>query len=478
MTTKIYPYYVAGRPVAANADLIVTNKFTGDPAFRVALADGNTLDAAIAAAARASDATRRLPSYKRRDILLHVVRRIEERAEELAQIVTIETGKPIRDARGEVSRMSDTFRVAAEEATRIGGECIPLDIGPRTQAYEGFTRRFPVGPCAFITPFNFPLNLVAHKVAPAIAVGCPFVLKPASATPVSALMLGEILAETDWPAGACNILPCSADTAAVLVTDVRIKLLSFTGSPSVGWSLKARAGRKKVVLELGGNAACIVDEGVDVEAVADRLILGAFYQSGQSCISVQRIIAHESLFDALRDALCRRAAKLVAGDPLDEATFLGPLISLDDALRVEQWVNEAVAAGAQVVCGGRRKGAFYDATILTSVPRDQNISCVEAFGPVATLQPFSDFNEAVRIANDSEFGLQAGVFTRDIDRAFQAFAELEVGGVIINDVPSFRFDNMPYGGIKGSGFGREGVRYAMEEMTELKLFVRRRTDRA
>jgi acyl-CoA reductase-like NAD-dependent aldehyde dehydrogenase len=477
MQTKTYPYYRAGRPVHANTDLVVTNKYTGETAYRAALADARTVEAAIGAATEAFALTRRVPSFRRRDILQQVAGRVTERAEELARIVSIEVGKPIRDARGEVTRLIDTFRVAAGEAVRLGGEYLPLDISPRAEGYEGIWRRFPVGPCAFITPFNFPLNLVAHKIAPAIAAGCPFVLKPASATPISALVIGEILAETDWPAGAFSILPCTARSAEAMITDERIKLLSFTGSPQVGWSLKARAGKKKVVLELGGNAACIVDDGVDVESVADRLIVGAFYQSGQSCISVQRIIAHGSIYDRLKQALRDRAMELVAGDPLDEQTFLGPLISLDDAVRIEQWVDEAVVAGATVVCGGRRNGAFYDATILEHVGPRQKISCVEAFGPVATLQPFTDFKDAVRVANDSEYGLQAGVFTKNLDRAFYAFNELEVGGVIVNDIPSFRVDNMPYGGVKNSGFGREGVRYAMEEMTEMRLLVLRNAGR-
>ncbi len=473
MQPDTYPFYLAGKPVQADAELIVTNKYSGDPAFRAALADESTVHAAIEATVRGFELTRRLPAFRRRDILLHVAQRVTARTEELARIVAIEVGKPIRDARGEVTRLVDTLRVAAEEATRIGGEYLPMDIGPRSENCEGLWRRFPIGPCAFITPFNFPLNLVAHKIAPAIAAGCPFVLKPASATPISALVIGEILAETDWPATAFSILPCTPKSAETMVIDDRIKLLSFTGSPQVGWSLKSRAGRKKVVLELGGNAGCIVDEGVDVDAAADRLIVGAFYQSGQSCISVQRIIVHESIYEQMRLTLRGRASRLVAGDPLDERTFLGPMISLDDAKRIEQWVAEAVAAGARVLCGGRRDGAFFEATILENVPRDQRVNCVEAFGPVATIQPFTDFNDALRVVNDSEYGLQAGVFTNNLDHAWLAFRELEVGGVIVNDVPSFRVDHMPYGGVKASGFGREGVRYAMEEMAEMKLLVMR-----
>ncbi len=477
MLKSTYPYYLANRAVSANADLVVKSKYTGEPVARVAQADAATIDRAIAAAVAAFEHTRKMPSYQRQAILNHVVRRVTERQEELAYALCMEAGKPIRDARGEVTRLMDTFRVAAEESVRMTGEYLPLDISKRAEGYEGMWKRFPTGPCAFISPFNFPLNLVAHKVAPAIAVGCPFVLKPASWTPIGALILGEILAETDLPEGAFSILPCTREAAVALTIDERIKLLSFTGSPEVGWALKARAGKKKVVLELGGNAACIVDEGVDLEHAAERIIFGAFYQSGQSCISVQRIIAHAEVYEKLKQLLRERTAKLKAGDPLDEETFLGPIISEHDAKRVEQWVNEAVAGGARLICGGKRNGVFYDATLLENVGPHKRVTCQEIFGPVATMQPFTDFRDAVRIANDSVYGLQAGVFTNNLDHAFYAFNELEVGGVVINDVPSFRVDHMPYGGVKNSGLGREGVRFAMEEMTEIRLMVMNRAGR-
>jgi acyl-CoA reductase-like NAD-dependent aldehyde dehydrogenase len=449
----------------------VTNKYTGEPACRVALADAAAIDAGIAAAVEAFEHTRKMPGYQRQAVLDHVVQRVTERHEELSKVLCIEAGKPIRDARGEVTRLIDTFRVAAEESVRMTGEYLPLDISKRADGYESMWRRFPIGPCSFISPFNFPLNLVAHKVAAAIAVGCPFVLKPASRTPVGAVLLGEILTETDLPEGAFSILPCPREGAEQFTTDDRLKLLSFTGSPDVGWDLKARAGKKKVVLELGGNAGCIVDEGVDLEFAADRIIIGAFYQSGQSCISVQRIIAHDVVYEHLKQLLIDRVSKLKAGDPLEEDTFLGPMISEYDAKRMEQWVGEAVDGGAKIICGGRRNGVFYDATLLENVEPHMKISCVEAFGPVATLQPFVDFKDAVRIVNDSVYGLQAGVFTKNIDHAFYAFSELDVGGVVVNDIPSFRVDNMPYGGVKNSGLGREGVRFAMEDMTEIKLLV-------
>lgn len=473
MLKPTYPCYLAGRPHSPNADLVVLNKYTNEPATRVARADAATFDRAIAAALDSFDKTRKLPHFRRQAILQHVVRRATDRAEELARVLCIEAGKPIKDARGEVTRLIDTIRVAAEECPRLTGETLPLDINPRAEGYEGLTKRFPVGVCGFITPFNFPLNLVAHKVAPAVAVGCPFVLKPASATPVGALILGEILAETELPQGSFSILPATPDAADALITDERIKLISFTGSPSVGWSIKARAGKKKVVLELGGNAACIIDEGIEPTRIVDRLIFGAFYQSGQSCISVQRILAHRSVYEPLKKMLRERAAGLKGGDPMSEDTFLGPMISEVEAVRVEQWVHGAVNQGAKLICGGKRRGAFFEATLLENVDPGAELSCQEVFGPVATMQPFENFDDALRIANDSVYGLQAGVFTNRLDHAFRAFDELEVGGVIINDVPSFRVDHMPYGGVKGSGLGREGVRYAMEEMTELRLMVRR-----
>jgi len=471
MLRERYPCYVGSVPLEAGPDLPVTNKYTGQTAARVTRADRTVVEQAIAAAAEAFAATRRLPGYQRQAILQHVVQRVTQRHEELARALAIEAGKPIRDARGEVTRLIDTCRIAAEEAVRITGEWLPLDISPRAAGYQAIVRRFPLGPCGFITPFNFPMNLVAHKIAPAIAAGCPWVLKPASATPIGALMLGEILAETDWPRGAFSILPCSSQDIAPLVTDERIKLLSFTGSPEVGWDLKSRAGRKRVTLELGGNAACIVDRDVDLDYAADRITMGTFYQSGQSCISVQRVLAHQAIYAELQARLVARATKLKAGDPLDEDTFLGPLITEADAVRVEQWVNEAVTAGARVLCGGHRRGTFYEATYLENVDPRQAVSCREVFGPVATLQPFESFEEAVRVTNDSVYGLQCGVFTGNLAHAFYAYDELEVGGVVINDVPSFRVDSMPYGGVKNSGFGREGVRYAIEEMTEPKLLV-------
>jgi acyl-CoA reductase-like NAD-dependent aldehyde dehydrogenase len=471
MLPESFPYYLANRACAANTDLPVRDKFTQEIATHVALADAAVVKQAVAAAAAAAEPMRRLSSHERQSVLRHCHQRLEPRREELARVLCVEAGKPIRDARNEVGRMLDTFRIAAEESVRIHGEVLPLDATPRAKGYTGMWKRVPVGPCGFITPFNFPLNLVAHKIAPALAAGCPFVLKPASFTPVSALLIGEALAETSLPEGAFSILPCSARDSSPLVEDERIKLLSFTGSPEVGWDLKARAGRKKVVLELGGNAAVIVDHDADVEDAASRIVVGAFAQSGQSCISVQRILAHESLYERLRERLVERARDLKTGDPSDEQTSLGPLIDEAAIRRLEEWIASAVGRGAKLLCGGKSSGLLMEATLLEEVPKDEPLCAKEAFGPVAVLSRFRDFDAALAEVNDSAFGLQAGVFTRDLYRAQRAWDSLEVGGVIIGDTPTWRSDAMPYGGMKGSGLGREGVRFALEEMTEIRMLV-------
>jgi len=469
-----YPYWLANEARQPNTDLAVTDKYTGEVATRVALADEAAIDEAIAAAVAATEPMARLAAYERKAVLDHCVARFAERADELATALCIEAGKPIRDARGEVSRLIDTFRVAAEESTRMVGEVLPLDISPRAGGYRGYWKRVPIGPCSFISPFNFPLNLAAHKVAPAIAAGCPFVLKPASLTPIGALVIGEVLAETDLPRGAFSILPARRDGAALFTEDDRLKLLSFTGSPEVGWDLKAKAGKKKVVLELGGNAAVIVDETIDEAARRDavaRIVFGAFYQSGQSCIGVQRILLHEQIYDEVRDLLVAETAELVAGDPKDEATFIGPMISEGEAVRLESWIESSVQQGARLLVGGKREGAMLDATLLEDVDPSAQVVCKEAFGPVAVLSRFNDFEAALDEVNDSVFGLQAGIFTRDLYRTQKAWDTLEVGGVVIGDVPSWRVDHMPYGGVKESGIGREGIRFAMEDMTEIRLLV-------
>jgi acyl-CoA reductase-like NAD-dependent aldehyde dehydrogenase len=474
MLAKTYPYYLAGEARDPNADLAVIDKYSGETATRVALADATAVEEAIEAAAKAEAAMRAMPPYARQEVLEHCVRRFRERHDELAMALCVEAGKPIHDAEGEVTRLVDTFRVAAEEAVRIDGEIVNLEISERARGYRGFVQRVPIGPCSFITPFNFPLNLVAHKVAPAIAAGCPFVLKPAEKTPVGALIIGEVLAETDLPRGAFSVLPCTVETAEPLVTDERLKLLSFTGG-LVGWKLKAKAGRKKVVLELGGNAAAIVDadQKRHLDDVVERLVFGSFYQSGQSCIKVQRIYAAAAIYAELRERFVAATRKLKAGDPKDRDVFLGPLIDEEAAKRLETWIVEARDAGAKLLCGGKRHGNMLEATVLEDVPRDAKLNALEAFGPVTVLAKFDDFDEAIEKVNDSDYGLQSGLFTNDLAHAMRAWDHIVAGGVIVNDVPSFRVDNMPYGGVKLSGFGREGIRYAIEDMTERRLMVMR-----
>ncbi len=467
-----YPYYLANDPIYESKGVLeVVDKYTGLCATTVTLADEEAINRAIEFAVTATEPMRKMAAYERQNVLNHCVKRFSERFDELARTLCIEAGKPIKDAKGEVTRLIDTFKIAAEEATRIYGEVLPMDISPRAKGYSGYWKRVPIGPCSFISPFNFPLNLAAHKIAPAIAAGCPFVLKPASLTPLGALIIGEVLAETDLPKGAFSILPCSRTGADLFTEDDRLKLLSFTGSPDVGWNLKAKAGKKPVVLELGGNAACIVDGDADLDDAVERIVFGAFYQSGQSCVSVQRILIHESIYTELRVKLVAAVKNLKMGDPKDPEVFIGPIISLKEADRIKEWIDQAVAVGATLLCGGAQDGSLLEPTVLEGVPADQALICREAFGPVAVLSSFSDFDQAIREVNDSDFGLQAGVFTRDIYKAQKAWEQLDVGGVVIGDVPSWRVDHMPYGGVKDSGIGREGIRFAIQDMTEIRLMV-------
>jgi len=467
-----YPYYLANTAVQANTDLEVRDKYSGKIAARVAMADAAAVDAAIAAAAKAAAPMAAMKPYQRREVLEHCVASMRKRKDDLAYALCVEAGKPIKDSQGEAERLIDTFRIAADESTRLDGEIVNLEISERTKGYRGFVKRVPLGPCSFITPFNFPLNLVAHKVAPAIAAGCPFVLKPSERTPIGALIIGEVLAETDLPEGTFSILPCRVEDADPFIEDERLKLLSFTGG-QIGWELKARAGRKKVVLELGGNAACIVDadQKPRLDFVVSRLISGSFYQSGQSCIGVQRILVHASLYDEVKKRFVAATKKLKTGDPKDPETFLGPMIDEAAAERLEDWIAEARKAGAKILCGGKRTRNMLDATVLENVPHHASINRMEAFGPVALLEPFDDFDAALNVVNDSEYGLQAGLFTDNLSHAMRAWDMLVEGGVIVGDIPSFRVDNMPYGGVKLSGFGREGIRYSIEDMTERRLLV-------
>ncbi|MEL7483167.1 MAG: aldehyde dehydrogenase family protein [Planctomycetota bacterium] len=469
--SNTYPIYLAGEAVTPNTELAVIDKYTGEVASRTALAKAEHIEAAIAAGHDAIGPMARLGAYERKAVLRHCVDRFTERRDELAYALCVEAGKPIGDSEGEVTRLIETFEIAAEEAVRIGGDVLPMDISARAAGYRGMTKRVPIGLCSFITPFNFPLNLVAHKVAPAIACGCPFVLKPADKTPIGALIIGEILAQTDLPTGAFSVLPCEVKDASPLTEDPRVALMSFTGSDVVGKKLIKLAGMKRVVLELGGNAACIVDEGVDLDDCVERIVFGGYYQSGQSCVSVQRILAHASIYEELKPKLVARVESLVMGDPKERATDIGPVINEESAERIEGWIKEAIDGGATTLVGGEREGSMVPATMLENVPRDAKLVREEVFGPVTVLSSFDDFDEAIARVNDSRYGLQAGVFTNDLRRMHRAWDTLEAGGVLINDVPSFRVDHMPYGGVKDSGIGREGIRSAIEHMTEARLLV-------
>jgi acyl-CoA reductase-like NAD-dependent aldehyde dehydrogenase len=428
-------------------------------------------DAAIKAAVKAFGTTRRLPAFERQRVLRRVAENIAQHKEDFTRTLAQEAGKPIKAARTEVERAIFTFNVAAEESTRIYGEYLPLDWQEFTAGRWGIVRRFPLGPMAGITPFNFPLNLVAHKVAPAIAAGCTMVLKPAPQTPLSALLLAEAVQQAGWPDGALNVLPLSNEDAGLLVTDERLKLISFTGSAAVGWDIKRRAGKKKVLLELGGNAGVIVHSDADLAYAAERCVAGGFAYAGQTCISVQRILVERSVCAKFTDLLLEGVGKLKSGDPLQESTDIGPLIRESDAIRAADWIQEAVRGGARLLRGGQRKGPMLEPTVLTGTRPEMRVNCQEVFAPVVTIEPYDNFTDAVRLVNSSPYGLQAGIFTRDAKLLFNAYEELEVGGVVAGDVPTFRIDHMPYGGIKDSGLGREGLRYAIEEMTEPKLLV-------
>lgn len=434
-------------------------------------ATGAHAEAAIVAAVRAFEITRRMSGFDRQRILRSISQGIEKHREEFVRLVALEAGKPLKASRVEVDRAIFTFGVAAEEAVRIGGEYLPLDWQAATAGRWGIVRRFPLGPIAAITPFNFPINLVAHKVAPAIAAGCTIVLKPAPQTPLTSLRLAQIIEDAGWPAGALNVLPLSNEDAAKLVTDDRIKLLSFTGSTAVGWGLRQKAGKKRVVLELGGNAGVVVCGDANLEYAAERCVAGGFGYSGQACVSVQRILVEGDAYDKFVAALVPRVQKLKVGDVLDESTDVGPLINEGAARRNEEWIAEAVRGGAKVLCGGERRGSAIAPTVLTNTRPDMRVNCMEIFGPVVTVEKFSDYGEALAAVNRSEFGLQAGLFTRDFTRIIRAFETLEIGGLMVGEIPTFRIDHMPYGGVKDSGFGREGLRYAIEEMTEPKLLA-------
>jgi acyl-CoA reductase-like NAD-dependent aldehyde dehydrogenase len=465
------PFLIGERWISTKEHARVVNPFSGELLAEVCQAGTAEADLAAQTAVAAAPGLRQVPAHARATALARVVARLEASNEALARSITAEAGKPITDARREVQRAIQTFSVASEEAKRIPGEVIPMDAAPGGEAYVGMVQRFPIGPVLGITPFNFPLNLVAHKVAPALAVGNPMVLKPAPQTPLTALLLAQIVLDSGLPPGAFSVVPCSNAVAEQMVTDPRFRLLSFTGSAAVGWMLKAKSGTKRVLLELGGNAGVIIEPDADLDLAVERCVIGGFGYAGQSCISVQRIFVQDSVFEGFIDRLVTRVGRIKTGDPSDESTVIGPLIDETAARRVESWIGEAVAQGARVLTGGKRVGPVLDPTVLTDVKPTMKVSCQEVFGPVVTVSRYGRFEEALAALNDSEFGLQAGVFTKDVTRIFRAYRDLEVGTLLANEIPTFRLDHMPYGGVKQSGLGREGVRYSIEEMTEPKLLV-------
>jgi acyl-CoA reductase-like NAD-dependent aldehyde dehydrogenase len=468
---KNWGFYLDGKWLTEGEPFEVHSPYDRSVVGTGFLATAAHAEAAVLAAQRAFQTTKKMASYERQRILRAISEGIRVRHEEFARLIALEAGKPIKTAREEVDRAVFTFAVAAEETTRIGGEWLPLDLQPSTAGRAAIVRRFPVGPIFAITPFNFPLNFVAHKLAPAIAAGCTVVLKPAPQTPFTSLLLAEVVEAADWPAGALNVLPLAIPEAERLVTDDRLKLLTFTGSGAVGWALKQKAGKKKVLLELGGNAGVIVHSDWDSEDAARRCVAGGFSYAGQSCISVQRIYVQRNVHETFLSALVAGVKKLKTGDPLDDATDVGPMISEAAARRAATWIEEAVAAGARIEAGGKRHGSIIEPTVLRDTRREMKVSCEEVFAPIVNVEPYDDFSDAIRHVNDSPYGLQAGVFTRDVKQLFTAFEELEVGGVIAGDISAFRIDHMPYGGVKESGLGREGLRYAIEEMTEPRLLV-------
>lgn len=468
---KTYAYLADGEWIGEGELVEIHSPFDQSVVGATFRASREQVERATQAAVRAFETSKRLPAFERQRVLLAIADAMNNRKEDFARLMALEAGKPLKAARLEVDRAVLTFSVAAEEATRIYGEYIPLDVTASTRGRWGLLRRFPLGPVSAITPFNFPLNLVAHKVAPAIAAGCTVVVKPAPQTPLCSMLLAQIVQDSGLPKGMLNVLYLSNEDASPLITDERFKLLTFTGSSAVGWALKSKAGKKRVALELGGNAACIVHSDADVDYAARRCVAGAFGYAGQSCISVQRILVHRDVYQAFTDALVSGAKALKVGNPLEETVDLGPLIRESDAVRAESWIQEAIATGATLLCGGKRKGSLLEPTVLTRTTAQMRVNCEEIFAPVVTVEPYDDFNTAIKQVNDSPYGLQAGLFTRDAQLIFGAYEELEVGGVIAGDIPSWRVDNMPYGGVKDSGTGREGLRFAMEEMTERKLLV-------
>jgi acyl-CoA reductase-like NAD-dependent aldehyde dehydrogenase len=445
--------------------------FDGTPVGTHPLGSAADMDAAVAANADAAEACRRMPAFERAACLRRVGEGITGRREEFATTLAREAGKPIGQARLEIDRAIFVFLDGAEEATRIGGEVLPLDVVPAGTARIGLTRRFPLSPIAAITPFNFPVLLAAHKVAPAMACGASLTLKPPPQDPLTTEMLGEVVAASGYPAGGVNVVPCDLPVAQQLVRDERVRMISFTGSAKAGWAIRAQAGTKRVALELGGNAGVIIEPDADLDRAVDRCAVGGYAYAGQSCISVQRILVHQDVYEEFLGRFVVRVGNLKTGDPLDPANEVGPMIDEAAARRAEAWIAAAVRDGARIEVGGRRNGSVLEPTVLTRTKPEQQVNCEEVFAPLTTVTPYPNFAEALEVLNATSFGLQAGIFTRDVRRLMQAWDNLDVGGVMGNDIPGFRVDRMPYGGAKASGLGREGVRYAIQEMTEPRLLT-------
>ena len=471
MMAEIKSYLVAGEWRSGSETFEVKSPFDGEIVARVGRPGADDIEAAIAGASDTFEESRKLPVHARAEALMHISRGLQTRADEVSELIAREGGKPLKWAQVEAARAVSTFRWAAEEIRRGSDEIMRLDTEAALGSRLGIARRFALGPVLGISPFNFPVNLVAHKMAPALAVGAPIVVKPATKTPLGALLLGELFAQTDLPKGMLSVLPVGGSEAGEMAKDERFKKISFTGSSPVGWGLKAASPKKAVTLELGGNAGVIVHSDADLELAARRIAFGGYYQAGQSCISVQRVLVHDPVADEFGDLLTAEVAKLTTGDPLDPETDVGPLIDHDALERVSEWVDEAVQAGAEILTGGKREDPFYLPTVLTKTSADMKVRCEEMFGPVVTIEAYSDFDVAVAEVNNSKYGLQAGVFTRDIELLMLAHRDIQVGGLIANDVSAFRADQMPYGGTKDSGSGREGLRYAMSEMTEPRILV-------
>ncbi len=464
--------YVGGSFCTTNQILEVRNSFNGQLIGTTYLANKSELDKAIEKAIQAKEKMKSLPAYKRYEILMQIVDGIKQNHRTLSEILAMEACKPLKYACAEVDRAIQTFIVAAEESKRLPAEYLAIDWTKAGEGKEGIVRYFPVGIIAGIVPFNFPLNLAAHKIAPAFASGNCIIIKPARSTPLTALELAKIIDNTDLPKGAFSVLPLDRIAGQQLVEDNRINMLSFTGSPEVGWKMKSQAGKKRVTLELGGNAGVIVTQTADLSVVLPKCIIGAFSYSGQICIHTQRIYVHHSIFNTFSEEFCKQASNLKIGDVLNPDTDISALIDEENAIRVENWINEAVQQGAKILCGGKRYGNVVEPTALTNTRFEMKVCSLEVFGPVVNIEPYTDFKEAIAQINQGEYGLQAGVFTNAIDEMNYAFEHLEVGGIMINEVPTFRVDHMPYGGIKNSGFGREGVRYAIHEMMEPRILVK------